>query len=43
MIIKSVTLTEKQCEFVDKQMRNFNLSSFVRDKLDEYIDFKEEL
>jgi len=40
--IKTVAVTEKQARFIDDQSRYFNLSKFVRNELNKYIEFVEE-
>ena len=38
MVIKTIVVSEKHSEFIEKQSRNFNFSKFIRAKLDEYIE-----
>ena len=40
---KFIQITDEQEEFIEDQSKRFNLSGFVRTKLNEYIKLKEEL
>lgn len=41
MTITTINLHEHHIKFVSDRSRKFNLSKFVRDKLDEYIEMLE--
>ena len=36
---KTIMFRDDQIDFVEDQSQRFNISTFVRDKLDEYIKF----
>jgi len=43
MVSTTVSLSEEHANFISSQTRQFNLSKFVRVKLDEYIIMKRRL
>ena len=40
---KYILITDEQEEFINEQSKNFNLSKFCREKIQEYIELKEQL
>ena len=43
LIGTSILIFERQKDFLREQRKNFKLSSFVRDKLDEYVNMIKEV